>query len=145
MLVHVVTKKGKGYQPAEDNPGEFHGIGQFDIDSGEPISSHKGFSAEFGKTMCEFAHNDEKLCVITAAMTGGTGLNEFSKQYKNRFFDVGIAEEHAVTFGCGLASKGMRPVLRCTLRFCSEPTTSLFMTRHWEICTLFSRLTAPES
>ena len=110
VLVHVVTKKGKGYQPAEDNPGEFHGIGQFDIDSGEPISSHKGFSAEFGKTMCEFAHNDEKLCVITAAMTGGTGLNEFSKQYKNRFFDVGIAEEHAVTFGCGLASKGMRPV-----------------------------------
>ena len=110
VLVHVVTKKGKGYQPAEDNPGEFHGIGQFDIDSGEPISSHKGFSAEFGKTMCEFAHNDEKLCAITAAMTGGTGLNEFSKQYKNRFFDVGIAEEHAVTFGCGLASKGMRPV-----------------------------------
>ena len=110
VLVHVVTKKGKGYQPAEDNPGEFHGIGQFDIDSGEPISSHKGFSAEFGKTMCEFAHNDEKLCAITAAMTGGTGLNEFSRQYKNRFFDVGIAEEHAVTFGCGLASKGMRPV-----------------------------------
>ncbi len=110
VLVHVVTKKGKGYQPAEDNPGEFHGIGQFDIDSGEPISSHKGFSAEFGKTMCEFAQTDEKLCVITAAMTGGTGLNEFSKQYKNRFFDVGIAEEHAVTFGCGLASKGMRPV-----------------------------------
>lgn len=110
VLVHVVTKKGKGYQPAEDNPGDFHGIGQFDIDSGEPISSHKGFSAEFGKTMCEFAQTDEKLCVITAAMTGGTGLNEFSKQYKNRFFDVGIAEEHAVTFGCGLASKGMRPV-----------------------------------
>ncbi|MBQ3435161.1 MAG: 1-deoxy-D-xylulose-5-phosphate synthase [Selenomonadaceae bacterium] len=110
VLVHVVTKKGKGYQPAEDNPGEFHGIGQFDIDSGEPISSHKGFSAEFGKTMCEFAQTDEKLCAITAAMTGGTGLNEFSKQYKNRFFDVGIAEEHAVTFGCGLASKGMRPV-----------------------------------
>ena len=110
VLVHVVTKKGKGYQPAEDNPGEFHGIGQFDIDSGEPISSHKGFSAEFGKTMCEFAQTDDKLCAITAAMTGGTGLNEFSKQYKNRFFDVGIAEEHAVTFGCGLASKGMRPV-----------------------------------
>ncbi len=110
VLVHVVTKKGKGYQPAEDNPGEFHGIGQFDIDSGEPISSHKGFSAEFGKTMCELAQTDDKLCAITAAMTGGTGLNEFSKQYKNRFFDVGIAEEHAVTFGCGLASKGMRPV-----------------------------------
>ena len=110
VLVHVVTKKGKGYQPAEENPGEFHGIGQFDIDSGEPISSHKGFSAEFGKTMCELAQTDDKLCAITAAMTGGTGLNEFSRQFKNRFFDVGIAEEHAVTFGCGLASKGMRPV-----------------------------------
>lgn len=110
VLLHVVTKKGKGYQPAEENPGEFHGIGQFDIDSGEPISSHKGFSAEFGKTMCELASTDEKLCAITAAMTSGTGLNEFAKQYKNRFFDVGIAEEHAVTFGCGLASKGMRPV-----------------------------------
>ena len=110
VLVHVVTKKGKGYQPAEENPGDFHGIGQFDIDSGEPISSHKGFSAEFGKYMCELARNDDKLCAITAAMASGTGLSEFSKQYKNRFFDVGIAEEHAVTYGCGLASKGMRPV-----------------------------------
>lgn len=110
VLLHVVTKKGKGYQPAEDNPGEFHGIGQFDIDSGEPLSSHKGFSAAFGRTMCEFAESDDKLVAITAAMTGGTGLTEFSKLHKNRFFDVGIAEEHAVTFGCGLASKGYRPV-----------------------------------
>ena len=110
VLIHVVTKKGKGYYPAEVNPGEFHGIGKFDIDSGEPISSHKGFSAVFGKTMCELAKTDDKLCAITAAMTSGTGLNDFSKQYKNRFFDVGIAEEHAVTFGCGLASKGYRPV-----------------------------------
>ena len=110
VLVHVVTKKGKGYQPAEDNPGGFHGIGRFDIDSGEPLSSHKGFSAEFGKTMCEFAENDKKICAITAAMSGGTGLTEFSRLFKERFFDVGIAEEHAVTFGCGLAAKGMRPV-----------------------------------
>ena len=110
VLVHVVTKKGKGYQPAEANPGDFHGIGQFDIDSGEPISSHQGFSAIFGKTMCELAETDDKLCAITAAMSLGTGLKDFSKKYKDRFFDVGIAEEHAVTFGCGLASKGMRPV-----------------------------------
>ncbi len=109
-LIHVVTKKGKGYHPAESKPGEFHGIGQFDIDSGEPISSHKGFSAEFGRALCEFAEKDEKICAITAAMTSGTGLTEFSKFHKNRFFDVGIAEEHAVTFGCGLASKGFRPV-----------------------------------
>ncbi len=85
-------------------------LGPIDIDSGEPLSSHKGFSAVFGKTLCEFAEDDSKICAITAAMTGGTGLTEFSKQYRNRFFDVGIAEEHAVTFGCGLASKGMRPV-----------------------------------
>ncbi|MEE1219631.1 MAG: 1-deoxy-D-xylulose-5-phosphate synthase [Ruminococcus sp.] len=110
VLIHVVTKKGKGYQPAESNPGEFHGIGKFDIDSGEPISSHKGFSAEFGKAMCELAEKDEKVCAITAAMSSGTGLNEFAEKYKDRFFDVGIAEEHAVTFGSGLASKGMRPV-----------------------------------
>lgn len=110
VIVHVVTKKGKGYQPAEEKPGEFHGIGQFDIDSGEPISSHKGFSAEFGKAICRLAEKDKKICAITAAMAVGTGLNEFSEKYKDRFFDVGIAEEHAVTFGCGLASKGMRPV-----------------------------------
>lgn len=110
VMIHVVTKKGKGYRPAEDNPGEFHGIGKFDIDSGEPISSHQGFSAVFGKAMCELAENDNKLCAITAAMSNGTGLKDFSKRYKERFFDVGIAEEHAVTFGCGLATKGMRPV-----------------------------------
>ena len=109
-LIHVVTKKGKGYQPAESKPGEFHGIGQFDIDSGEPMSSHWGFSAEFGKMLCSLAEKDDKICAITAAMTSGTGLTEFSKDHKNRFFDVGIAEEHAVTFGCGLASKGFRPV-----------------------------------
>lgn len=110
VIVHVVTKKGKGYQPAEDKPGEFHGIGQFDIDSGEPFSSHNGFSAEFGNIMCSLAEKDKKICAITAAMSGGTGLNKFEKHYKDRFFDVGIAEEHAVTFGCGLAAKGMRPV-----------------------------------
>ena len=110
VLLHVVTKKGKGYQPAEDKPGEFHGIGKFDIDSGEPISSHRGFSAVFGSFLCELAENDGKICAITAAMAYGTGLREFSHLYKERFFDVGIAEEHAVTFGCGLAAKGMRPV-----------------------------------
>lgn len=110
VIVHVVTKKGKGYQPAEENPGEFHGIGKFDIESGEPISSHKGFSAAFGSELCRLAKDDKKICAITAAMTTGTGLAEFSQKYKERFFDVGIAEEHAVTFGCGLASKGMRPV-----------------------------------
>ncbi len=108
-LIHVVTKKGKGYQPAESKPGEFHGIGQFDIDSGEPMSSHWGFSAEFGKMLCSLAEKDDKICAITAAMTSGTGLTEFSKDHKNRFFDVGIAEEHAVVFAAGLARAGYKP------------------------------------
>jgi 1-deoxy-D-xylulose-5-phosphate synthase len=109
VLVHVVTKKGKGYEPAENHPKEFHGIGQFDIETGEPLSTKKGFSAVFGKSLCEMAEKDKNICAITAAMTLGTGLSEFSRKYKNRFFDVGIAEEHAITFACGLASKGIIP------------------------------------
>ena len=109
VLLHVVTKKGKGYEPAENHPKEFHGIGKFDIDTGEPLSSNKGFSYEFGKYLCNLASRDKNICAITAAMTLGTGLSEFSKKFKNRFFDVGIAEEHAVTFACGLATKGLVP------------------------------------
>ncbi len=109
VVVHVVTKKGKGYEPAENNPKEFHGIGKFDINTGEPLSHSKGFSYEFGKTICKLAYNDKNICAITAAMTTGTGLSDFEKKYKNRFFDVGIAEEHAITFASGLASRGMLP------------------------------------
>lgn len=110
VLIHIVTKKGKGYAPAENNPKEFHGIGKFDIDTGEVIGGKKGFSAIFGECICSLAQNDKKIAAITAAMTLGTGLSTFSKEYKERFFDVGIAEEHAVTFACGLASKGIIPV-----------------------------------
>lgn len=109
VLVHVVTKKGKGYEPAESHPKEFHGIGKFDIDTGEPLSSHKGYSYVFGKQLCKMASKDKNIVAVTAAMTLGTGLSEFSKKYKPRFFDVGIAEEHAVTFACGLATKGIIP------------------------------------
>ena len=109
VLIHVVTKKGKGYEPAESNPKEFHGIGQFDINTGEPLSSNKGFSAVFADQLCKMADSDRKIVAITAAMTLGTGLSEFSKKYKQRFFDVGIAEEHAITFACGLATKGIIP------------------------------------
>ncbi len=109
VLVHVVTRKGKGYEPAESHPKEFHGIGKFDIDTGEPLSSHKGFSAVFASELCKLAEKDKKIVAITAAMTLGTGLSEFSKKFKNRFFDVGIAEEHAITFACGLATKGIIP------------------------------------
>ncbi len=110
VLIHAVTIKGKGYQFAENDPKSFHGIGRFDIDTGEPLSQSKSYSDCFGKKLVSLATDNENICGITAAMTVGTGLTEFSHKFKDRFFDVGIAEEHAVTFGCGLASRGMIPV-----------------------------------
>ena len=110
VFLHVVTKKGKGYQPAESDSASFHGIGKFDVDTGEPISSKMDFSTVFGDGLCNIAEKDKRVCAVTAAMRTGTGLMEFSRKYKERFFDVGIAEQHAVTFSCGLASKGMVPV-----------------------------------
>ena len=110
VLVHVNTVKGKGYDPAEKNPTQFHGIGKFDINTGEPLSGGENFSSVFGRIMCDFAEQDSRVCCITAAMAPGTGLTEFSKKYPKRFFDVGIAEQHAVTFASGLAKNGMIPV-----------------------------------
>lgn len=110
VLIHVNTVKGRGYNPAEKNPTQFHGIGKFDVNTGEPISSGENFSSSFGKAMCNFAKNDGRICCVTAAMAEGTGLNEFSRLYPERFFDVGIAEQHAVTFSSGLAKNGMVPV-----------------------------------
>lgn len=110
VLIHVITTKGKGYSYAENDPKSYHGVGKFDIDTGEPLSSKTGFSAKFGDALCKFAENDDKICAITAAMKMGTGLNGFSKKFKDRFFDVGIAEEHAITFASGLAAQGMIPV-----------------------------------
>lgn len=110
VLLHVITTKGKGYQYAEEDPKSFHGIGKFDIDSGEAKNRSVSFSDVFGEQLCLLAAENEKICAITAAMTLGTGLSKFSETYKKRFFDVGIAEEHAVVFGCGLAVKGFVPV-----------------------------------
>ena len=110
VFLHVVTKKGKGYQPAESDSASFHGIGKFDVHSGEPISPKVDFSTIFGEGICNIAKQDKRICAVTAAMRTGTGLLEFSKKYKDRFFDVGIAEQHAVTFSCGLASRGLVPV-----------------------------------
>ena len=110
VLIHVMTTKGKGYQYAEEDPKSYHGISSFDIESGEPISSKKGFSAHFGELLCGFAEKDSRICAITAAMKIGTGLANFSHKYRERFFDVGIAEEHAVTFAAGLACEKMVPV-----------------------------------
>lgn len=110
VLMHVNTIKGKGYDFAEKNPTQFHGISKFDIQTGEPISSGKTFSSVFGNAICEFARSDSRICAITAAMRSGTGLEEFSKEFAPRFFDVGIAEPHAITFASGLARGGMLPV-----------------------------------
>lgn len=110
VLIHVNTVKGKGYYPAEKNPTQFHGIGKFDINTGEPMSSGKNYSACFGETMCNFAKNDARICCVTAAMAEGTGLCKFAEEFPKRFFDVGIAEQHAVTFSSGLAKNGLVPV-----------------------------------
>lgn len=110
VLIHAVTVKGKGYGYAEKDPKNYHGIGKFDVDSGEPLSHTTSYSDIFGKCLCTLANRNKDICAITAAMTMGTGLTEFSHKFKERFFDVGIAEEHAVTFGAGLASQGMIPV-----------------------------------
>ncbi len=109
-LLHVVTTKGKGYKFAEKDAASFHGIGSFNVDTGEPISSKQNFSGVFGEELCRLAKADKRVCAITAAMRTGTGLVDFSKTYKDRFFDVGIAEEHAITFASGMAVGGMLPV-----------------------------------
>lgn len=112
VLLHVLTKKGKGYEPAEKAPDKFHGIAPFDIETGEVINSKKKdtYTDVFGKVLCDEAKRNEKITAITAAMADGTGLSRFRKLYPERFFDVGIAEEHAVTFAAGLAAGGMKPV-----------------------------------
>lgn len=104
VVVHVKTQKGRGYAPAEERPDKFHSVSPKDS---EPAG---GFSKVFGETLCNIAKEDPKICAITAAMGRGTGLAEFEKQYPNRFFDVGIAEEHAVTFAAGMSAGGMLPV-----------------------------------
>ncbi len=111
VFVHVKTIKGKGYLPAEKNPGEYHGISRFDVESGNPeISAGDSYSTVFGKELLRLAEEDERICAITAAMKYGTGLQYFGKKLPQRFYDVGIAEQHAVTFGGGLAAMGQIPV-----------------------------------
>ncbi|MEA4911610.1 MAG: 1-deoxy-D-xylulose-5-phosphate synthase [Oscillospiraceae bacterium] len=111
ILLHTMTVKGKGYTLAEENPGAYHGVGHFDIEEGNPdISLSDSFSNEFGKALCVEAETDGRICAVTAAMKYGTGLQYFYKKFKERFFDVGIAEQHAVTFCAGLAKGGMHPV-----------------------------------
>lgn len=113
VLVHVITQKGKGYLPAEENPSRFHGTGPFEIETGEPKSAQKkdSYTDVFSKVLCDIGKHDEKVTAITAAMADGTGLSRFQRRFPERFFDVGIAEEHALTFAAGLAAGGMKPVV----------------------------------
>lgn len=108
-LVHVITIKGKGYPYAEQSPKNYHGVSPFDIELGMANSQKVTYSDTAGKVLCDLAEKNDKICAITAAMTEGTGLKEFATSFKDRFFDVGIAEQHAVTFAAGLARGGMIP------------------------------------
>ncbi|MDO5707756.1 MAG: 1-deoxy-D-xylulose-5-phosphate synthase [Andreesenia angusta] len=110
-LIHLITKKGKGYKPAELDPEGFHGIGKFDKNTGKPISksSEKTYSDVLGETLVKIAEEKEDIVAITAAMPSGTGLDKFKDRFPNRYFDVGIAEQHGVTLAAGLASNGMKP------------------------------------
>lgn len=113
VLIHVLTKKGKGYAPAEQNPSKFHGVGPFNKETGELLGSNNkdSYTEVFSQIMCELGEKEPRLAAITAAMKDGTGLTKFQEKFPERFYDVGIAEEHAVTFAAGLAAAGVKPVV----------------------------------
>ena len=123
VLLHVRTQKGKGYTPAEKDPSTFHGVGMFDVSDGKLPPLKESYSSQFGKSLIDIAKDNKKVVAITCAMPDGTGLLEFSKLYKDRFFDVGIAEQHGVTFAAGMAVAGMTPVI---------PLYSTFMQRAYD-------------
>ncbi|MRR57165.1 MAG: 1-deoxy-D-xylulose-5-phosphate synthase [Deltaproteobacteria bacterium] len=129
VLIHVLTKKGKGYRPAEENPSLFHGVGPFDRETGK-VRSSKGapssYTAIFGETLKKIAADDERVIAITAAMPDGTGLTGFSREFPDRFFDVGISEQHAVTFAAGLAAEGLRPVFAVYSTFLQRAYDEIF-------------------
>lgn len=110
VLLHVITQKGKGYSFAEESPGLYHGVNAFDPETGITEAPAEDFSAVFGEELCRLAQNDNTITAITAAMTSGTGLSSFAARFPERFFDVGIAEEHAVSMAAGMAKQGMKPV-----------------------------------
>ena len=112
VLLHIVTKKGKGYKIAEENPDKFHGTGPFDIETGKPKKEKsKDYSAVFGEKLIELAKKNKKIVAITAAMRDGTGLRKFAEEFPDRFFDVGIAEQHALGLAAGMAKEGVIPVV----------------------------------
>ncbi len=112
VLIHVITKKGKGYKIAEDNPDRFHATGPFDIKTGKSKNQKKkDYSKILGDKLVQLAKNNDKIVAITASMKDGTGLTDFSKQFPERFFDIGIAEQHAIGLAAGMAKEGIIPVV----------------------------------
>ncbi len=112
VILHIITEKGRGYEPALANPGKFHGLGTYKIDTGETDAAPTPTCSQlFAENLVKFAKADQRICAITAAMPGGTGLSVFKKEIPQRYFDVGIAEEHAALFACGLAAQGLKPFL----------------------------------
>jgi len=112
VILHIMTKKGKGYGPAVEKPDKFHGLGKYQPDTGETLNSPSpSYSEIFGKTLSDFADHNRKIVAITAAMPNGTGLTQFAARHPDRFYDVGIAEEHAALFAAGMATRGMKPFL----------------------------------
>ncbi|MEG2258929.1 MAG: 1-deoxy-D-xylulose-5-phosphate synthase, partial [Oscillospiraceae bacterium] len=127
ILIHAITVKGKGFALAEENPGAYHGVGKFDLELGNPdISYADSFSNRFGKKLCQLGESNSRICAVTAAMKYGTGLQYFAKLFPERFFDVGIAEEHAVTFCGGLARGGMKPVFSVYSTFLQRAFDQMF-------------------
>jgi len=134
FLVHVITKKGKGYGPSEKNPSLYHSVPPFDLMTGEikkgTAPSPPSYTEVFGETLCQLARTNQKIVAITAAMQSGTGLEEFSKRYPDRFYDIGIAEQHAVTFAAGLALEGMKPVVAIYSTFLQRAYDQI----HQDVC-----------
>jgi 1-deoxy-D-xylulose-5-phosphate synthase len=129
VLIHVLTKKGKGYPPAEQNPSLFHGVGPFDIESGKVLKGKvegASYTAVFGETLTRIALDNNKIIALTAAMPDGTGLATFAKQFPKRFFDVGIAEQHGVTFAAGLSKEGYKPVFAVYSSFLQRAYDQIF-------------------
>ena len=128
VLIHCVTKKGKGYHPAQKDSSAFHGASPFDVETGKPLSQDKrpSFSHIFGDTVVKLAESDDKVVAITAAMREGTGLEKFSKKFPDRFFDVGIAEQHAVNFSTGLALNGFKPIVAIYSTFLQRAYDQLY-------------------
>lgn len=128
ILIHCVTQKGKGYRPAQLNPEKFHSAPPFIISSGQPVNQENipTFSQVFGEAVAELGQKDENIIAITAAMTDGTGLNQFAEDYPDRFFDVGIAEQHAVNFAAGLAISGLKPIVAIYSTFLQRAYDQIF-------------------